>query len=69
MLLRADLSSIRAAEAQQHLLVMIQAIANFSFCLAAAKFWQVGCLGDGRSVCGRCSGRHLAKCFASSGNS
>lgn len=30
-----------------HLAAIISAIANFSFCFAAAKFWQLGCLGDG----------------------
>lgn len=48
---------------------MILAIANFSFCFAAAKFWQLGCLGDGCSACGRCTGRHPAKWFGFSGNS
>lgn len=48
---------------------MISAITNFFFCFAASKFWQLGCLGDGCSACGRCTGRHPAKWFGFSRNS
>lgn len=41
------LLNARCSAPSGHLAAIISATANFSFCFAAAKFWQLGCLGDG----------------------